>query len=158
MSPHVDAYTAALTWLSRRELSTRQLRDRLARRQFDPAQIDAALDRLTRDGTVDDRRVARAAARLEAGVRRRGRRRVLQQLQRLGIEPETAEEAVAEAFAEIDESASLEHALARRLKGADPRSLDRAAVARVVRSLAGLGFAPSAVYARLRRGRAEPDE
>ncbi len=154
----MDAYTAALTWLARRELSTRQLRDRLARRQFDPAEIEAALDRLTRDGTLDDCRVARAAARLEAGVRRRGRRRVLQQLQQMGIAAAIAQDAVAEVFAEIDESASLDHALARRLKGADPRSLDRAAVARLVRSLAGLGFAPGAVYARLRRRPAEPDE
>ena len=33
----MDAYTTALTLLSRRELSTAQLRERLARRKFDRA-------------------------------------------------------------------------------------------------------------------------
>ena len=41
-----DAYTTALTLLSRRELSTRQLRDRLERRHFEPGEIDAVITRL----------------------------------------------------------------------------------------------------------------
>ena len=57
--------------LGQRELSEAQLRARLARRGCDPDAIDQALDRLKRDRTLDDGRVARAAARLEAGVRRR---------------------------------------------------------------------------------------
>ena len=42
----MDALTTALTLLSRRELSTRQLRERLARRQFTTEQIDDVVARL----------------------------------------------------------------------------------------------------------------
>ena len=154
----MDALTTALALLSRRELSTKQLRDRLARRQFEPTEIDEVIRRLTRDGTLDDRRVALASARLEGAIRQRGRRRVLRQVQQLGIGAVTAKAAVDEVFGELDESALLEHALERRLKGADPRSLDRKATARIVRSLVGQGFAPGQVYARLRKKSAEGDE
>jgi len=153
----VDAYTAALTLLSRRELSNRQLRDRLLRRGFPEEEIDRVVDRLVRDGTLDDRRVALASARLGASIKRRGRRRVLQQVQRLGINTETAREAVDEVFSEIDESALLQAAIDRRLKGANPRELDQKATARIVRSLVGQGFDAHAVYARLRKGGAEVD-
>ena len=61
-----DSYTAALTLLSRRELSSTQLRQRLARRKFSPHEIEDVVPRLTRDGTLDDRRVALASARVEA--------------------------------------------------------------------------------------------
>jgi regulatory protein len=155
----VDAYTTALTLLSRRELSTRQLRERLARRKFDSREIDSAIDRLTRDRTLDDHRVALAWARMEASIRRHGRRRVFQQLQRLGIRVDTAKDAVAEVFAEIDEAAMLDRAIARRLKGATVDALNDKAVARIVRGLVGQGFEPAQVYARLRpRHRAPKDD
>ena len=73
----MDCYTAALTLLSRRELSARQLRDRLARRKYAADEIDTVITRLTQDGTLDDRRVALASAHMAAIVKRRGRRRIL---------------------------------------------------------------------------------
>ena len=154
----MDAYIVALTLLSRRELSTRQLRDRLLRRRFSDEEVDRVVERLRRDGTLDDRRVALAAARSSARVKRRGRRRVLQQLQLLGIDADTARAAVEEVFSDVDESSLLEAALDRRLKGANPRELDRQAIARIVRGLVGQGFDAHAVYARLRKGGAEGDE
>ncbi len=146
----VDAYTTALTWLSRRELSAAQIRARLARRKFDPNEIDEAIERLTRSRAVDDRRVALAAARLEGAIRQRGRRRVLQRVRQLGISSTVAEAAVEEVFREVDEAALLDRAIARRLRGAQPGDLDARAMARVVRSLVGQGFDAGAVYARLR--------
>jgi regulatory protein len=155
----LDALTTALTLLSRRELSTRQLRDRLARRKFHCDEIDKVIDRLTRDRTLDDHRVAVAWARNEASVRRHGRRRVFQQLLRLGIQADMANDAVAEVFAEIDEAAMLDQAIARRLKGHTLDTLDAKAVARIVRGLVGQGFAPAQIYARLRtRHRAPKDD
>src|SRR5688572_17420398 len=103
----MDAYIAALNLLSRRELSTRQLRERLARRKFEPDVIETVIQRLTLDRTLDDRRVALAFARMEATVRRRGKRRVLQRVQQLGISPETARAAVDEVFGDVDETAML---------------------------------------------------
>ena len=154
----MDAYTLALTWLSRRELSTRQIRDRLTRRDIPPDQIDDAIARLTADRTLDDRRVALAAARTDAVIHRRGRRRVLQHLHQLGIDRELAAAAVDEVFGDLDESALLDQAIARSLRGATASTLDRKGLARIVRRLAGQGFEPGAVYARLRRKGAEVDE
>jgi regulatory protein len=142
----MDAYTTALTLLSRRELSTSQLRDRLARRKFEAGEIDAAIQRLAQDGTVNDKRVAVAAARLEGAIRRR----VLQRVQRLGISESDAKAAVDEVFGEIDERALLDQALEKRLRGTNARELDAKAVARVVRSLVGQGFDAGQVYSRLR--------
>ena len=153
----MDAYTTALTLLSRRELSTRQLRDRLARRKFDSSDIDQVIERLTRDRTLDDRRVALSSARMEASIRRRGRRRVLQRVQQLGISSSIAEAAVDEVFSEVDESALLDQAIARRLKGQSPRALDAKGVARIVRGLIAQGFEAGQVYARLRAARGGRD-
>jgi regulatory protein len=146
-----DAYTTALALLSRRELSERQLRERLARRGLDAADIADAVARLLADGTLSDRRVAVAAARLEGAVRHRGRARALQKVLELGIDRDTAEAAVAEVFAELDESTLLDRALARRLRGRAARTLDERARAKLVRSLAAQGFAVEAILKKLAR-------
>jgi regulatory protein len=154
----VDCYTAALTLLSRRELSTRQLRERLTRKKYSPDEIAPVITRLTLDGTLDDTRVARASARLGAIVKRRGRRRVLQEITQLGIGHLIAKQAVDDVFAEIDERAVLDRAIERRLKGVDPSALDRRARARLVRGLVGQGFDAGQVFARLRTRGVESDE
>ncbi len=145
-----DAYITALTLLSARELSEAQLRTRLARRQIDSGDIEAAITRLRQDGTLNDRRVALAAARLESAVRGRGRSRVLQKVRQLGIAAGMAEEAVDEVLGEVDESALLARALERRLRGRAPADLDDKARARIVRSLAAQGFAFDAILKALR--------
>jgi regulatory protein len=154
----MDAFTAALTWLSRRELSTAQLRERLARRRFTDDEIARVIARLTADRTLDDERVALAAARTEIAVRRRGRRRVLQRLQQIGIARDVADRAVDAVFGDLDEEALLDQAIVRALRGASPASLDRAAAARLVRRLVAQGFELGAVYARLRRRPPDGDE
>jgi regulatory protein len=154
----VDAYTTALNLLSRRELSRQQLRERLSRRKFDAAEIEDVIQRLTRDGTLDDHRVALASARVEAAIKRRGRRRVLRRVRQLGIAESTAQNAVDEVFRDVDELALLDHAIERRLKGGDARSLDARGVSRLVRGLIGQGFDASHVYARLRTWGNKNDE
>ena len=150
-----DAYITALKLLSARELSEAQLRTRLTRREHDPDAIDAAITRLREDGTLNDRRVAVAVARLESAIRHRGRARVLQKVRQAGIDPSTAEAAVAEVFEEVDENALLNRAFERRLRGASPRDLDEKARARILRALAAQGFAFDAILKRLR---ASPDK
>jgi regulatory protein len=146
----VDAYTTALTLLSRRELSTRQLRERLARKQFEPAEIDRVVQRLADNRVLDDRRVALACARTDASVKGYGRRRALQHLQQLGVSSEIALSAVDEVFGEVDEAALLDAAIEKRLRGGTARALDPKEKARLVRHLLARGFAPSQVFARLR--------
>ena len=144
-----DAYTVALTLLSARELSETQLRARLTRRKLDPDAIDAAIDRLKADGTLDDRRVARALARMESGIRHRGRARVVQKIRQAGIDADVADDAVREVFEDVDEDSLLERALDRRLRGKIPRDLDQNARARIVRALMAQGFRLEAILKKL---------
>ena len=144
-----DAYITALTMLSRRELSEAQIRTRLARKEFPDDDIEAAVERLRLDGTINDRRVALAAARMESAIRHRGRSRVIQKLRTLGIAADVAESAVNEVFEEVDEGALLDRAFERRLRGQDRNDLDEKARARIVRGLAGQGFTIDAILKRL---------
>ena len=137
--------------LGRRELSEAQVRTRLTRRGFDEAAVDDAIVRLKAARALDDQRVAKAAARLEAAVRLRGRRRTLQKVRALGISEDDARTAVEAVFQEVDEETLLEQALGRRLRGLAVSDLDRAALRRIVSALVRQGFALDAILARLRR-------
>ena len=139
------AYVAGLTLLARRELAEAQVRERLARRKFEPDDIDEAVARLRSDRALDDRRTALACARTEVRVKRRGRARVVRQIAR-----DIAREAVAEVFAEVDETELLRQALERRLRRGTELS-DAATFRRVHRYLLGQGFDPERVTTLLRR-------
>jgi regulatory protein len=143
------AYVAALNLLARRELAEAQLRARLARRKFDDDEIDAAMTRLRRERAVDDRRTALACAHTQVRLKHRGRTRVVREIEALGINRDTARDAVAEVFAELDESALLEQALDRRLRHGLSLG-DPAVFRRVHRYLLGQGFDPGRVTALLR--------
>jgi SOS response regulatory protein OraA/RecX len=153
MSAGADrAYVAGLTLLGRRELAEAQVRTRLAKRKFDEDDIDAAVARLRSERAIDDRRTALACARTEVRIRHRGRARVVRQIEALGIARDIARDAVAEVFAEIDETALLEQALDRRLRHGMSLS-DPAVFRRVHRYLLGQGFEPGRVMTLLRRRR-----
>jgi regulatory protein len=145
-----DAYLVALTLLSARELSEAQLRTRLKRRQIDGNDIEAAVSRLKADGTLNDRRVALALARMESAIKHRGRARILQKIRQAGIDGDTAEDAVREVFEEVDEGALLDRALERRLRGNAPKDLDEKSRARIIRGLAAQGFRLDAILKKLK--------
>ena len=153
MSDGADrAYVAGLTLLSRRELAEAQLRQRLARRKFEPDDIEDAVARLRGERALDDRRTALACARTEVRIKRRGRTRVVRQVEALGIARDIAREAVAEVFAEIDETELLQQALERRLRHGTELS-DPAVFRRIHRYLLGQGFDPERVTTLLRQRR-----
>ncbi len=148
--PARSAYSAGLAMLARRELSEAQIRERLARKEFGPDAIGEAVARLREAKAIDDRRVALSLARTETQVRTRGRGYVLRRLQSIGIAQELAKEAVDEVFGALDESALLERALARRLRGPRARIQDQAQFRRLLNQLVRQGFQPSAVIAALK--------
>ena len=150
MEPRPDAYALALTLLAARELSESQLRARLIRRKFDSDDVDDAIARLRADGTLNDRRVALALARMESAIKHRGRARVMQKVRQAGIDGDIAADAVREVFEDVDENALLDRALERRLRGKSPRDLDERARARVVRALAAQGFSLERILKKLR--------
>jgi len=134
-----DPYTDGLKMLARRELSEMQVRQRLARKGYEPDAIDAAVARLRNERAIDDARVAEAIARMETSVRRRGKLRVRIQIERAGIARTTAKRAADDAFEAIDDEALLEASLRKRLRGRDAIADDRE-FQRLYRYLIAQGF------------------
>jgi regulatory protein len=153
----VDAYTQALSWLARRELSESQVRTRLARRGVAADAIDDAVDRLRRERALDDRRVALAAARSAVTLKGRGPARVRRDVEALGIDRALARAAVDEVFGEVDQASLLDRALTRRWPrgGGVP---EQRVVHRIYRALLQQGFPPDQVMAALRARRAGIEE
>lgn len=148
------AYELGVRLLARREQSSLQIRQKLADRGFDDAAIDAAVQRLTEQGALDDRRMALAVARRAAMVRLRGRRRIERDLQVLGIPVPLIDDVLRELFAEVDETQLLERALERCLRVA--RSSQMNQTARAYRQLVARGFDPEAVQTILEQRRQTP--
>ena len=116
------AERAALRALARRAHARGDLRRRLVRKQHPPAAVDAALERLTARGLLDDGRFAEQYAALRA-TRGKGPARLLRDLVAQGVERRTAEDAVGRALED---------------EGIDPQLEARAVAAKRARQLGGL--------------------
>ena len=125
--------------LARRELSEKQVRERLARKGHEDDAIDVAIARLLEERALDDTRVAEAIARTETSIRRRGKLRVRMQIQRAGIDKSIAKRAVDDVFGSIDDEALIEASLSKRLRGRETIADDRE-FQRLYRYLVGQGF------------------
>jgi regulatory protein len=136
--------------LGRRELSEKQVRERLLRRGHGRELVDAAVERLRAERAIDDARVAEAIAHTATVVHRRGKLRVRRQIEQAGIAPATAREAVDGVFETIDSEALIESALSKRLRGR-PAIADEAEFRRLFRFLVGQGFEPDRALATLKR-------
>lgn len=153
-APSMSAYQAGVVLLGRRELSTSQVRQRLLRKGYATDDVDDALRRLRESGALDDARTAAAIVRSETGLKKRGRTRVLQQIQRAGIDSGTAREVVETAFADIDDDALFAAALRKRLRDGELIADDRA-FQRIFRFLLGQGFSSERILRALRHRRAQ---
>jgi regulatory protein len=145
-----SAYLDGLKLLARRELSVHEVRERLLHREHSRDDVQAAIEQLLETGALDDGRVARAYARTAAGVKGRGRLRVMRELLAMGIANDVAAEAVADVFGELDERSLIARALQKKLRGR-PRVIDRAEHARLYQYLMRQGFTPAGVVAALRK-------
>ena len=143
----MNAYVLALGWLARRELTEKQIRQRLTRRACEPDAIDEAVARLKAERAIDDARVAGAFARTAVRLKGRGPMRLERDLQGLGIDRGAAKAAVQDVLADTDERTLARQALARRWRQAGrPEPKD---AARLYRALLRQGFGPSAARAAL---------
>ncbi len=123
------AHRAALRALARRAHARFDLRRRLLQKQHPPGAVDAALDRVSAAGLLDDTRFAvdYAAAKARRG---RGPARLVRDLQAQGVDRRVAEEAVRSSLA---------------AEGVDPADAVRALAEKRAKQLAGL---PAAVRKR----------
>lgn len=98
---------AALSLLSHRARTRRELRSRLRQKGFGAERIDGCLDRLERRGLLDDTAVAAAFVRDRLRHRPRGRARLASELRAKGLDLDTAFETIDRVFE--DEGASDTH-------------------------------------------------
>jgi regulatory protein len=143
--------------LGRRELSERQVRERLARKGHAEADIDEAVRRLKDERAIDDRRVAEAIARTETAVKLRGKLRVRRQIESAGIAPDVARTALDGVFEQVDDEALLQAALARRLRGNRTIQDDRE-FQRLYRYLTAQGFESDRILNALKARRGPADD
>jgi regulatory protein len=144
-----SAYIDGLKMLGRRELSERQIRQRLARKEYSQDDIDGAVARLREERAINDQRVAEAIVRMETGIRKRGKVRVRLQLEKAGIAKDTARAAIDSVFETIDDDGLLEASLRKRLRGREAIA-DEREFARLFRYLIGQGFESDRVMKALR--------
>lgn len=114
MNDDIRAY--ALRLLGQRSYTTRNLRQKLLKKEFPEAETEAALERLTESGLLDDRKFALSFARARLTSTSASPRRVRQFLVQKGIAAVVAGEAVQQVIAEeeIDTSAALERVARRK--------------------------------------------
>ncbi len=117
-SAALAAYDKGVALLAVRARGTVELRRRLQRNGYESEAVEQAIARLSAQGFLDDERLSRQVARVKLGSGNAGRRRVEQELLRIGVDREVARTAVAEVVEEeaIEEGESA-LALARRRAG-----------------------------------------
>jgi regulatory protein len=146
----MSAYIDGLRLLSRRDLSVSELRARLLDREHPADQVERAIEQLLDTQALDDSRVARAYARTAANVKGRGRLRVMRELTAMGIARQTASEAIADAFADVDERSLIAKAIQKKLRG-KTKLAGAAEHARLYQYLMRQGFTPAAIADALRK-------
>ncbi len=140
----------ALMLISRRQMSARELRDKLRERGIDPETAAWCADWLTERGLLDEQSYAAAVVRHYA-AKGYGPGRVRAELVRRGIPRELAEEAL-DAMPAGDEK--LDRLIAARLR--DPN--DRDEVRKLSAALYRRGFSGEEIRSALRRVSAEFEE
>jgi regulatory protein len=111
-------YDRALRMLAFRARATGELRRSLVQKGEEPPLVDAAIERLTRAGFLDDGAFARQFARARAAGGRASRRRIQAELARRGVARDVADAAIAEVFDEdaVDEGEAAVEVARRKFR------------------------------------------
>src|SRR4026207_304876 len=133
-----SAYETALNLLTARPYTTRNLRRKLVQKEFAPAEVDAAIERLVGNGILDDSRYAAQFARGRLLGPGSSRRRIRQQLFQRGIGRDIADAAIESVIDEesVDLEAVVEKDARKKLaslSGLEPVVLKRRLYAHLAR-------------------------
>ncbi|MDE0104441.1 MAG: RecX family transcriptional regulator [Bryobacterales bacterium] len=149
----------ALRALARKPHTVAELRKKLSRRCADEREVADVLQRLLAYRYVDDGQVAKSYSEFRRDCTLLGRRRVLNELLRRGVDQAVAESAVAEAYQNTDEvelaRAFLRRKLCRRLSEVRVESPKQ--MARLYAALARAGFGAHATSRALSSLSADPE-
>lgn len=143
-----QAKQQAYRYLSARGRTMQELRERLRQRGYQADVTEGVLQDLQAEGYLDDRKLALEWARYRMQTKPCGRRRLAWELQARGLNDELRAEVIQTIYAEFDEAALVERALAKRLRviASAPSLPERA---RITRYLMRLGFEPATIAAAL---------
>ncbi|MEH3054669.1 MAG: regulatory protein RecX [Patulibacter minatonensis] len=147
--PYQRAIDLAFKFVAKRERTTKQLRDHLAGKDCEPAEIEGALAELRRHGFIDDARYAKIYAEDKRRLQGWGARRIRLELGRAGIDREVLDALFADDEAELQAPSELEAAL-EILRRKRPDLTDPKVKQRMAGMLARRGIASGTVFAALR--------
>ncbi|HEX5717498.1 MAG TPA: regulatory protein RecX [Thermoanaerobaculia bacterium] len=139
----MTCYQKAVQLLGSRPHFRRELQVKLAQRKFPPEEIEEALDRLTGQGYLDDRKTAVSFVEHRLSRNNEGRLRLRAELEKRGAQAEAIEEALA-AVPEDDLEPARE--AAERWQRLHPRGKPAA----LAQHLARKGFSRRAIFAVLK--------
>ena len=134
--PSGSARLAALRLLGRRDYSSAELTTRLIDRGYPVDEVHAAIEQLTADRAIDDRRTAFAHVRQAARIKGRGTHRIRRELEARGLPPAIVRDAL-EQVSPDDDAAAIKRFLARRGR---PGPLEPAERRRLFQQLLRRGF------------------
>jgi len=108
----------SLDLLARAPRSVRDLRRRLLLKGEPEGDVDAAIERLTAAGLLDDAAYARAFVRAKVSSQAFSRRRLQQELARRGVARDIADAAIVEVLHDdnVDENANIERVARKKLR------------------------------------------
>jgi regulatory protein len=133
--------------LAQRQRSREELRRRLLQKGHTERAVTGVLERLARDGLLDDRAFAEAFVADKRHLGGWGAERIRRGLAQLGVPPEV----VADVLDEADDESELERALAILRRSGPPRPPLEAARRRAYATLQRRGFAGTVCYAAIKR-------
>lgn len=139
-----ELYTAATRILMRRAHSVYEMKQALAHRTDDDNLIRAVMDRLKRQGLLDDARYAKQFARQRTEIRRQGKFRIARDLRARGVPDQHIEAALAESSVEHDEAALVRQRIERKLRSFRGEVSEQK-LASLYRSLLRAGFSADIV-------------
>lgn len=143
-------YEAAIKVLMRRAHSVMEIKKALLRRCGDDKLIRNVVDRLKREGLIDDARYAKQFARQRALSRKQGKFRIARELRARGVQDDHIEAALEANAEETDETALVRQRIERKLKLLRGE-IDEKKIASLYRSLLRAGFSSDVIGRELRR-------
>lgn len=144
-------YDYAVRTLAKKSLTVSELRDQLLRRAARSLDVDVAIERLRKANYLDDVRLAESYAQFRRDHQGLGRRRVLRELFRRGVDQAVARKVVAASYAESSETDLIRRFLTRKLPSATPSTpiRERKQLVQLYRMLIRAGFPSGSIVEAL---------
>lgn len=149
-----ELYDAAIRILMRQAHSVCEMERALIRRTADKHLVKKVVDRLKREGLVDDARYAEQFVRQRSEIRRQGPYRIARDLRARGVPDHQIEAALENARDKTAERAAIRHRIERKLKlwrgGNTGPKIDDKKIGCIYRSLLRAGFPAEAIRRELK--------